>query len=118
MTSEAPPRYIYKILPSAPLEPLPKEFPLSELDRNDGFIHLSTSTQVPKTADLFFQGANSLWIVKLEFSQFAGSIKWEDGFPHLYGNFGADNVDSVEKFDRASRDQTWGQVLKSSSWLE
>jgi uncharacterized protein (DUF952 family) len=46
MTAEAPPKYIYKIVPEAPAEPFPKEHPLSELDRNDGFIHLSTSTQV------------------------------------------------------------------------
>ncbi|KAJ4327336.1 hypothetical protein N0V84_002235 [Fusarium piperis] len=117
MTSEAPPKYIYKIVPSAPAEPFPKEHPLSELDRNDGFIHLSTATQVPKTANLFFNKASSLWIVKLGFEQFTGSIKWEGGFPHLYGNFGADNVDSVEKFVRAE-DQTWGQAMESSSWLE
>ena len=40
------PKYIYKILPSPPQDPLPQEFPLSQLDANDGFVHLSTATQV------------------------------------------------------------------------
>lgn len=43
------PKYIYKILPSPPQDPLPKEFPLSQLDANDGFVHLSTATQVLNT---------------------------------------------------------------------
>jgi hypothetical protein len=46
MSAEAPPKYIYKIVPSAPEDPFPNEHPLSELDRNDGFVHLSTATQV------------------------------------------------------------------------
>lgn len=40
------PTYVYKILPSAPPTPLPSEYPLSELDRKDGFVHLSSATQV------------------------------------------------------------------------
>ncbi|ENH62416.1 hypothetical protein FOC1_g10012649 [Fusarium oxysporum f. sp. cubense race 1] len=46
MSVESPPRFIYKIVPSPPGDPFPKEHPLSELDQNDGFVHLSTSTQV------------------------------------------------------------------------
>lgn len=40
------PKYLYKIVPEAPPYPLPEEYPLSDLDRNDGFIHLSTAEQV------------------------------------------------------------------------
>ena len=40
------PRYVYKIIPSAPPDPVPSEYPLSELDQKDGFVHLSNSTQV------------------------------------------------------------------------
>jgi uncharacterized protein (DUF952 family) len=38
--------FIYKILPAAPADPLPEQFPLSSLDQDDGFVHLSTATQV------------------------------------------------------------------------
>ncbi|KAF4454313.1 hypothetical protein F53441_3129 [Fusarium austroafricanum] len=117
MSAESPPKYIYKIVPSPPEDPFPKEHPLSELDRNDGFVHLSTSTQVPKTADLFFTKSSTLWIIKLEFTQFTDLIKWEGDFPHLYGNFGADNVDSTENFVR-EENQTWREAMAKSNWLE
>lgn len=39
-------KYVYKILPSAPQEPIPAEYPLSDLDQADGFVHLSTGGQV------------------------------------------------------------------------
>lgn len=39
------PKYIWKILDSDP-SPLPEGLPLSDLDRGDGFIHLSTPEQV------------------------------------------------------------------------
>ena len=40
------PTYVYKILPEAPPSPLPSPYPPSELDRKDGFIHLSSAEQV------------------------------------------------------------------------
>ena len=49
---EAPdplPKYVYKIIPSAPPDPIPEAYPLSELDQKDGFVHLSTSWQVRKS---------------------------------------------------------------------
>ncbi|KAH7148681.1 hypothetical protein EDB81DRAFT_883088 [Dactylonectria macrodidyma] len=117
MTSNASPKFVYKILPSAPPEPFPKENPLSELDQKDGFVHLSTAIQVPATADLFFTEAPALWVAKLRFADFAESIKWEGGFPHLYRNFGVDGVDSVEKFARPEG-QTWASIMKASAWLK
>lgn len=39
------PKYIWKILDSDP-SPLPEGLPLSDLDRGDGYIHLSTPDQV------------------------------------------------------------------------
>ena len=47
--SQAPsplPTYVYKILPEAPPTPLPSPYPPSELDRKDGFVHLSSAEQV------------------------------------------------------------------------
>ena len=40
------PDFVYKIVPSAPPTPIPSQYPLSELDQKDGFVHLSTGTQV------------------------------------------------------------------------
>ena len=66
-TAKAPgpiPRYVYKILASAPPSPIPNDMPLSDLDRTDGFIHLSTGWRVPITAGMYFKDAKSLglWI--------------------------------------------------------
>jgi hypothetical protein len=46
MAPDPMPNYVYKILPSAPPDPIPTPFPLSELDAKDGFVHLSSSWQV------------------------------------------------------------------------
>ncbi|KAK4075820.1 hypothetical protein Trihar35433_2380 [Trichoderma harzianum] len=117
MSAANPPKFIYKILPAAPQDPLPEQFPFSQLDANDGFVHLSTATQVPNTADLFFTEATELWLIKLELAKLADPLKWEDGFPHLYGNFGAADVQSLEKFGR-KEGQKWSEGMKASSWLE
>lgn len=46
MVYESTPKSLYKIVPSAPPNPFPQQYPLSELDKNDGFVHLSTAVQV------------------------------------------------------------------------
>ncbi|OAQ62032.1 hypothetical protein VFPPC_16598 [Pochonia chlamydosporia 170] len=117
MSAESPPKYVYKIVPTAPPEPIPQAFPLSDLDRQDGFIHLSTAQQVPLTCDRFFSSTSALWLLKFQLDQFADPIKWEDEFPHLYGNFGGKDVVSVQKFDKAEG-QSWPESMSASSWLE
>ncbi|TWU79170.1 hypothetical protein ED733_008877 [Metarhizium rileyi] len=117
MSAESPPKYVYKIVPFCPPEPIPPEFPLSELDKQDGFIHLSTGQQTPLTCDRFFSGASTLWVFKFQLDRFADPIRWEGGFPHLYGNFGGKDVLSVQKFDKDNV-KTWAEVMSISSWLE
>lgn len=47
MTAPAePPRYVYKIVDTEPPFPIPDVFPPSELDKKEGFIHLSAPWQV------------------------------------------------------------------------
>ncbi|TQV95495.1 hypothetical protein V2A60_000686 [Cordyceps javanica] len=116
MASESP-KFIYKILPEAPAEPFPAKLPLSELDAKDGFVHLSTASQVPNTAGLFFSEQTKLWVVKIEQAKLSDPVKFEDGFPHLYGNFGALDIDSTSRFER-EQGQTWADSMGASSWLE
>jgi uncharacterized protein (DUF952 family) len=79
--------------------------------------------QIPITSDLFFTGVHTLWILKLRLSDFDPSkVKWDEvegtnGCPHLYGNFGADDVESVREFRREA-DETWIEALKGDEWLE
>ncbi|ROV90578.1 hypothetical protein VSDG_07455 [Cytospora chrysosperma] len=125
------PTYVYKIVDSAPPSPLPDVYPLSELDKHDGFVHLSTSWQVPITADLFFASHTTLHLIKIRLAPRLSQVKWDDppdendGCPHLYGSFGAADVESVETFEKASGGgggggggQSWKEVFASSGWLE
>ncbi|KAI1260961.1 hypothetical protein F5Y18DRAFT_431750 [Xylariaceae sp. FL1019] len=113
MAPPAPlPAFVYKIVPTAPPSPIPAEYPLSELDQQDGFVHLSTATQIPKTADLFFKDATSLWVIKLRYKpEWHGATNWDvPGCPHLYGNFGAGDVEGTKHFTRAD-DETWTNAM-------
>ncbi|ORY12926.1 hypothetical protein BCR34DRAFT_481829, partial [Clohesyomyces aquaticus] len=111
-----PPSHLYKILPSAPPTPLPHTLPLSDLDRTDGFIHLSTSSQVPGTAEKFFAEFEELWLLKINYKELvdgSGELKWEEVgrgcFAHLYGmDLGAANVKEVV---RAERGEGWGGLV-------
>ncbi|KAJ4375990.1 hypothetical protein N0V83_001270 [Neocucurbitaria cava] len=126
------PTHLYKILPSAPPSPLPERLPLSDLDRNDGYIHLSTSEQVPGTADKFFGSVSELWLLKIEYEVLAAGtdgdgkvktedkpqVKWEEVgrgyFAHLYGgDLGRGNVKSVEKVEKRG---TWAASLSLLEW--
>ncbi|TLD30338.1 hypothetical protein PspLS_02914 [Pyricularia sp. CBS 133598] len=112
------PMHVYKILPTAPPAPLPSPYPLSDLDKKDGFVHLSTASQIPITAGIWFKDFTELWILKLNLVKFANEINWDTpGCPHLYGNFGAEEVVDSRKFVRGDG-QEWKEALGScSDWL-
>ncbi|KAJ3549530.1 hypothetical protein NMY22_g853 [Coprinellus aureogranulatus] len=130
-----PPTYLYKIVPAtaAPPDPLPEWLPVSDLDAKDGFVHLSTAKQVPGTLNLFFDGHDKIYLLRLEYAKVKEQIKWEtpqralgkegeDGcFPHLYnGNrLGKNEVDSVSSVEKAKA-ETWDLALSplvSRGWL-
>ncbi|KAI0670950.1 hypothetical protein C8Q78DRAFT_825596 [Trametes maxima] len=127
------PPYVYKILPSPPPSPLPAALPLSDLDRKDGFIHLSTAVQTPTTASLFFAAHTTLTLLKVDTrvtrEEGGGVYKWVEGLPgcpHLYApvegawvNLGSSNVREWREVHRGDG-QEWGDVLKGLSdegWL-
>jgi uncharacterized protein (DUF952 family) len=105
------PTHLYKILPTAPPTPLPTRLPLSDLDHNDGFIHLSTSSQFSGTASKFFASSAELYLLRIPYDKLAsgvdgdgaegkGEVKWEEVgrgcFAHYYGaDLGRANVDAV-----------------------
>lgn len=78
-TLETQPRYIYKIVPSTtPIrEPLPETLPVSELDRNSGFIHLSMASQVPNTLKFFFSEEPVVYILRINHADVIQDIRWE-----------------------------------------
>ncbi|EKM80175.1 hypothetical protein AGABI1DRAFT_127857 [Agaricus bisporus var. burnettii JB137-S8] len=125
------PDYVYKIVPSnsTPPSPLPHELPLSELDSQSGFIHLSTAPQIPGTLRLFFGTDEKVYILKMPFKPLQEKIRWESPdakvsgpspgeglFPHLYGGkLGKDEVERVMTLNKGSG---WDSVLEEAEdWL-
>ena len=63
----------------------------SEVDINDGFIHLSTINQIQVTVLKHFAGQDGLLIIQFDEKKIQNKLKWEasrdgDLFPHYYGN--------------------------------
>lgn len=59
-------------------------------DARDGFIHLSTFSQLPGTLDKHFAGNVNLVLVKIPSASLAPHLKWEASasgsvYPHYYG---------------------------------
>ena len=74
--------------------------------------------EIPITAGLFFKDFQEIWVVKLRLARFAEQTNWDvPGCPHLYGNFGIQDVDSSQKFERPDGKE-WGEILSASTWLE
>ena len=73
----------------------------SEVDRRDGFIHLSTAAQAAETAARHFAGQNNLMLVSVDSAKLGSRLKWEPSrsgmlFPHLYGELDLTVVHKVE----------------------
>ena len=82
---------------------------ITELDQNDGFIHLSTATQLTATLALYFSSEKEAVLLQLEQSKISTNLKYElpippgkrsGAFPHFYGNL---NTNTVSKVWRLSR---------------
>lgn len=63
----------------------------AEIDRKDGYIHLSTVSQALETARLYFADAPALLALEIDPARVDGEIRYElapkrgEAFPHLYG---------------------------------
>ncbi len=68
--------------------------------RDEGFIHLSTAEQWPRTAARFFRGRLGLVLLTIDPSALASEVRyeWADGerFPHLHGPLETSAVVLVE----------------------
>lgn len=128
------PAYLYKILPSSfdlPSPPLPKNYvlPKTSLDDDSGFIHLSTSSQVPYVLNRFFNTpeTRNVWLVKIDYAKLAsdGDVRWEEAgkdrslFAHLYGGeVTGQVVDDTKKTERADGWKSSLEQLRGDGWLD
>ncbi|KAI9924734.1 hypothetical protein ASPWEDRAFT_110313 [Aspergillus wentii DTO 134E9] len=130
--TDSEPLYVYKLVPSTePVrEPLPERLPVSELDQNSGFIHLSTAFQIPNTLKFFFKDEPLVYVLRIRYDRVEPDLRWEtpDGkvcgprpteglFPHLYNGLrlGKEEVDSVAVW---MNDGGWEKpLLQAKPWL-
>jgi hypothetical protein len=121
------PRYVYKILSEEPPNPLPHTLPLTPLDRQDGFIHLSCGWRVPETAGLYFRSFTTIWLLRVDTDVARAEeaqFKWGDpGCVHMYADeltkwarMGEGVVVGVKKCSKEGEEE-WGQVLAGEEWL-
>ncbi|PIG81097.1 hypothetical protein AARAC_010293 [Aspergillus arachidicola] len=123
------PYYVYKLVPStAPVrEPLPEQLPVSALDQQSGFIHLSTAFQVPNTLKLFFKDEPLVYVLRIPYDRVAENLKWENPeapsgaflqlYLHLYNGLklGKDEVESIAIWFNHSG---WDYALSQATpWL-
>ncbi|MCJ1442270.1 MAG: hypothetical protein MMC23_002763 [Stictis urceolatum] len=123
------PKYIYKILPSTPPPPtpLPLSLPVSTLDRNSGFMHMSTAKQVLGTLKNFFANDDFVYILRVPYERVEKFIQWdapdekncgprpdEGAFPHIYNGFklGREEVDVVGRWERGQGWENGGGELE------
>ena len=112
------PGCVFKIVASKP-DLTTFKMPLTELDEQSGFIHLSTGPQVPHTCDRFFSLLETLYIIKFPYNKLEPNMKWEPApggeelFPHLYEDLFSADVDSIREFhrDRGSWQEVLGKAM-------
>ena len=69
----------------------------------EGFIHLSTASQVALTANRFFQGCTGLVLLSVDPARLQAELRYDtiasgEIFPHLYGALNLDAVVEVLDF--------------------
>ncbi|KAI0056549.1 hypothetical protein BV25DRAFT_1832076 [Artomyces pyxidatus] len=115
------PSHVYKILSDAPEAPLPHTLPLTPLDAQDGFIHLSTAGRTPITASLYFGSETTLWLLRIDTAaaqKEGAEFRWGDpGCVHLYaGRLGKGIVVGVQEVKRAENG-SWEAELGKEEFL-
>ena len=74
----------------------------SEIDNEDGFIHLSTKEQLNETFEKHFRGKKNLLIISFSTEKIQDNLKWEVSrngglFPHYYGNLETKFAEKIYK---------------------
>jgi len=92
---------LYKIVPYAAWEGRENIVPWAQIDRSDGFVHLSAGHQVRETAAKHFARRDDLILVGIDPAAIAEHLKWEPSrggalFPHVYGDIPLSAVTSTD----------------------
>ena len=84
---------------------------ITELDKEDGFIHLSTATQLNATLSLYFSKEESVVLLQIDYAQTQDQLRFEapippgnrtSSFPHYYGDLNTNFVSKIWHLNRGA----------------
>jgi uncharacterized protein (DUF952 family) len=98
----------YKVLTADDLAALEAgSFKGAPIDLADGFIHLSTASQLTETVERHFSGTDDLTIAAIDLEALGDAVRWEPSrggqlFPHVYAPLAAAVVIALAPLARAA----------------
>ncbi|HEX5005485.1 MAG TPA: DUF952 domain-containing protein [Hyphomonadaceae bacterium] len=96
---------IYKVLTSGQYAAAKADGPVeAPVDVADGYVHLSTSSQLQATLGKWFRGQSECVLLAFDADDFGTTLKWEkardgDLFPHVYGKVSASQAVAIWQLD-------------------
>lgn len=86
---------------------------ITDLDKGDGFIHLSTAVQLAATLSFFFQDSDEVILLQLDLEKldkdkllyeepYPNQGKRKSAFPHLYSELRTDQIANVWILERGA----------------
>ena len=84
---------------------------VTKLDKKDGFVHLSTATQLNATLSLYFSKEESVVLLQVDHMQIQDKLKFEapippgnrtSSFPHYYGDLNTNTISRIWHLNRGA----------------
>ena len=84
---------------------------ITDLDKKDGFIHLSSAAQLNATLSMYFSKEKSVVLLQIDHAQTYQQIKFEtpsppgsrnSSFPHYYGDLNTNFVSKIWHLNRGA----------------
>ena len=101
---------------------------ITDLDKRDGFIHLSTASQLATTLSFYFQDSDEVFLLELDLDKvntdkllfeesFPNQGKRKSAFPHLYSELRTDQLANVWTLERGAFKLPETVLLQSENLL-
>ena len=101
---------------------------ITDLDKKDGFIHLSTASQLAATLSFYFQDSDEVFLLELDLDKvnidkllfeepFPNQGKRKSAFPHLYSELRTDQIANVWTLERGAFKLPETVLLQSENLL-
>ena len=119
----------YKVLKSNEwAEALSTGMIITDLDKRDGFIHLSTASQLAATLSFYFQDSEEVILLQLDLDKinkdkllyeepYSKEGKRKSPFPHLYSELRTDQIANVWTLERGAFKLPETVLLQSENLL-